>query len=40
MESPSITTEIATGLRTKRIKFVKKIFGVATIVIIGNYGKP
>jgi len=35
-----VATEIATGRRTKKIKFVKTEFGVATIVIIGNYGKP
>jgi len=34
-----VTTEITTGRRTKKIKFVKTEFGVATIVIIGNYGK-
>jgi len=39
-ELPSVTTEIATGRRTKKLKFVKTEFGVATIVIIGNYGKP
>jgi len=41
VKSPSVTTEIATGRRTKKLKFCKKIeFGFATIVIIGNYGKP
>ena len=35
-----VTTEIAMGRRTKKIKFVKTEFGVATIVIIGNCGKP
>ena len=39
VESPFDATEIATGRRTKKIKFVKTEFGVATIVIIGNYGK-
>jgi len=27
------------GMTNQKIKFVKKKFGVATIVIIGNYGK-
>ena len=40
MESPSVATKIATGRRTKKIKFVKTEFGVTIIVIIGNYGKP
>jgi len=40
VESLSVATEIATGRQTKKIKFVKTKFGVATIVIIGNYGKP
>ena len=40
LDFKGVTTEIATGWRTKKIKFVKKEFGVATIVIIGNYGKP
>ena len=35
-----VATEIATGRRTKKLKFVKTKFEVATIVIIGNYGKP
>jgi len=37
VESPSVTTEIATGRRTKKLKFEKRGFGVVTIVIIGNY---
>jgi len=40
VESPSVATEIARGRRTKKLKFVQRGFGVATIVIIGNYGKP
>jgi len=41
VESSSVTIEITTGRRTKIIKFEKKTeFGVTTIVIIGNYGKP
>jgi len=28
------------GMTNQKIKFVKRDFGVATIVIIGNYGKP
>jgi len=40
VESPSVATEIATGRRIKKLKFVKIEFGVATIVIIGNYEKP
>ena len=35
-----VASEIATERRTKKIKFVKTEFEVATIVIIGNYGKP
>ena len=40
VEWTSVITEITTGQRTRKIKFVKTEFGVATIVIIGNYGKP
>jgi len=36
---PFIATEIATGRRTEKKGFSKR-FGVATIVILENYGKP
>jgi len=39
VESPSVATEIATRRQTKN-KIWKRVLDVATIVIIGNYGKP
>jgi len=35
-----VATEIATGRRTKKENGFEKRFGVATIVIMENYGKP
>jgi len=40
VESPAVATEIVTGRRTKKEKGFKKDLGVATIVILENYGKP
>jgi len=35
-----VATEIATGRRTKKENEVWKEIGVATIIILENYGKP
>jgi len=39
-QHPFVATEIATGRRTKRKRVFRKRFGVTTIVILENYGKP
>jgi len=40
VELPAVATGIATGWQTKKENKFEKRFGVATIVILENYGKP
>jgi len=40
VESPAVATGIARGGRIEKRNGFKKDLGVATIVILENYGKP